>query len=81
MGKPGDRYFRSYCFPAFLAGVLLSISPAMHADVYKYVDKYGRITYTDKPGKANYVRLIKTWKGWAEQPRSRLNTADFAKNR
>ena len=66
---------------ACLASLLLWFSPALYADVYKYVDKYGRITYTDKPGKANYVRLIKTWKGWAEQPRARLNSADFAKNR
>ena len=81
MGKSGVRHYCSYCLPVFLAGTLLCISPAMHADVYKYVDKYGRITYTDKPGKANYVLLIKTWKGWAEQPRSKLNSADFAKNR
>jgi soluble lytic murein transglycosylase-like protein len=61
--------------------MLLCFSSAIHADVYKYVDKYGRITYSDKPGNARSVRLIKTWKGWAEQPRARLNSADFAKNR
>ena len=64
-----------------LAGMLLCFSSAIHADVYKYVDKYGRITYTDKPGKGNYVRLIKTWKGWAAQPYAKLNSANFAKNR
>lgn len=66
---------------ASLAAMLLCFSSAIHADVYKYVDKYGRITYTDKPGKGNYVRLIKTWKGWAAQPYARLNSANFAKNR
>ena len=81
MGKFWIIQYRTYCMLACLASLLLCFSPTIHADVYKYVDKYGRITYTDKPGKANYVRLIKTWKGWAEQPPSKLNSADFAKNR
>jgi len=81
MGNSGVRPYRAYSIPAFLAGMLLCFSHALHADVYKYVDKYGRITYTDKPGSGNYVRLIKTWKGWAEQPRAKLNSAEFAKNK
>jgi soluble lytic murein transglycosylase-like protein len=81
MEKPGKIQFRPYFMLACLAGMLLCFSSTLQADVYKYVDKYGRITYTDKPGNAKYVRLIKTWKGWAEQPRSKLNSADFVKNR
>lgn len=81
MGKSGLRHYHTYCIPAVLAGMMLAIAPVVDADVYKYVDKYGRITYTDKPGSGNHVRLIKTWKGWAEQPRARLNSAAFAKNR
>lgn len=81
MGKSWVIQYRTCCLLAFLASMLLCFSSAIHADVYKYVDKYGRITYSDKPGNARSVRLIKTWKGWAEQPRARLNSADFAKNR
>ena len=81
MGKSFVIQYRVSCMLAFLASMLLCFSAAIHADVYKYVDKYGRITYTDKPGKGNYVRLIKTWKGWAAQPYARLNSANFAKNR
>ena len=81
MGKAGKIRCRYYCMLAGLAGLLLCVSSALQADVYKYVDKYGRITYTDKPGNSKYVRLIKTWKGWAEQPQAKLNSADFARNR
>lgn len=69
-------------WPLFLAGVLLSVAmaPAV-ADVYKQVDKYGHIIYTDRPTNSNHVRLVKTWKGWAERPRAKLNTRDFQVNR
>ncbi|MCG8380124.1 MAG: lytic transglycosylase domain-containing protein [Proteobacteria bacterium] len=36
------------------------------ADIYKYVDKYGRVILTDKPRHSGYKRLVKTWKGWEE---------------
>jgi soluble lytic murein transglycosylase-like protein len=36
------------------------------ADIYKYVDKYGRIHLTDRPSHDGYKRLVKTWKGWSE---------------
>lgn len=61
------------CFYAFMM-------PA-GADVYKQIDKHGRVIYTDRPTSSNHVRLVKTWKGWVEQPRARLNTRDFHKNR
>ena len=81
MGKSGVRHTRLHCILAIMTGMLLCFSSTIHADVYKYMDQYGRITYTDKPTNANYVRLIRTWKGWAEQPRSKLNSAEFARNR
>lgn len=40
-----------------------------HADIYKYVDKHGRVILTDKPRHSGYKRLVKTWKGWEEQKR------------
>ena len=36
------------------------------ADIYKYVDKHGRVILTDKPAHSGYKRLVKTWKGWEE---------------
>lgn len=64
--------------PVLLACLGLS-SPAL-ADIYKYVDKYGRVTLTDKPQGNSYKRLVKTWKGW-EEARSQIALKDFDKNR
>jgi len=49
------------------------------ADIYKYVDKYGRVTLTDKPDNSEYKRLVKTWKGW-EEAKSQIALKDFDKN-
>jgi len=38
------------------------------ADVYKYVDKYGRVYLTDRPDHRGYKLLVKTWKGWQDRP-------------
>jgi soluble lytic murein transglycosylase-like protein len=53
---------------------------AGHADIYKYVDKYGRVTLTDKPVNSNFKRLVKTWKGW-EEAKSQIALKDFEKNK
>tara|TARA_R110000782_G_scaffold15189_5_gene44572 strand:+ start:5275 stop:5883 length:609 start_codon:yes stop_codon:yes gene_type:complete len=42
------------------------ISMPSQADIYKYVDKHGRVILTDKPTHSGYKRLVKTWKGWEE---------------
>ena len=42
------------------------ISMSSQADIYKYIDKYGRVELTDKPSHIVYKRLVKTWKGWEE---------------
>ncbi len=42
------------------------ISMPSQADIYKYVDKHGRVILTDKPAHTGYKRLVKTWKGWEE---------------
>jgi soluble lytic murein transglycosylase-like protein len=78
--NPGNSQLDFKTLTVALVGVML-ISPVASADIYKYVDKYGRVTLTDKPTNANHVRLVKTWKGWVEQPRSRLNAAEFNRNR
>ena len=48
--------------------LLLSVIPLSgYADIYKFVDKHGRVILTDKPAHSGYIRLVKTWKGWQEQ--------------
>ena len=51
-----------------------------YADIYKYIDKHGRIILTDKPKHGGYKRLVRTWKGWEEQ-KSKIATEDFHKNK
>lgn len=53
--------------------------PWAFADIYKYVDKYGRVTLTDKPDNSEFKRLVKTWKGW-EEAKSQIALKDFDKN-
>lgn len=61
---------------AGLFGLLGAVAvPPVSADVFKYVDKYGRVYLTDRPDHGGYKLLVKTWKGWQERPglRPRLN--------
>ncbi len=46
--------------------LLLLVPVLAQADIYKYVDKHGRVILTDKPVHSGYKRLVKTWKGWQE---------------
>lgn len=64
-----------------LVVVIIAIFPSIAtADIYKYIDKHGRVILTDKPKHSGYKRLVKTWKGWVEQ-KSAVNYQGFAKNR
>lgn len=56
-----------------LASAVLAtaLSHSAVADIYKYVDKYGRVTLTDTPDRTGGMKLVKTWKGWVSRP---LNT-------
>jgi soluble lytic murein transglycosylase-like protein len=47
-------------------GILVALPLVAGADIYKYVDKYGRVHLTDEPIHDGYKRLVKTWKGWTE---------------
>ena len=74
--QPGTGYI------AGLAAIALLLIPyAVEADIYKYVDKHGRVVLTDTPKNSDYKRLVKTWKGWVEQPRSSLTSSEFIKNK
>lgn len=70
-------------FP-FTGGALLlaalCAASGVQADIYKYVDKYGRVTLTDRPKNDQYKLLVKTWKGW-EEAKSKIALEDFRKNR
>lgn len=49
----------------FAVCAVLSIVPLLvGADIYKYVDRHGRVHLTDRPIHDGYARLVKTWKGW-----------------
>lgn len=62
-----------------LTVVLCLAAPSAGADIYKYVDKYGRVTLTDRPDKSGYMKLVKTWKGWV--PRTAKGNPGFARDR
>lgn len=62
-----------------LMAVSLVLMRPVSADIYKYVDKYGRVTLTDKARSDQYKLLVKTWKGWEEQKNS-IAMRDFLKN-
>ena len=54
-------------FIIFVVGLTLLLPSSVIADIYKYVDKHGRVILTDKPKSDNYKLLVKTWKGWEEK--------------
>jgi len=59
--------------------VVLFFASQAHADIYKYVDKYGRVYLTDRPSHSGYKRIVRTWKGWTLP--SGKGYADSGKNR
>ena len=75
-----DSNFKNLWLLLILLSGCLGLSFQTSADIYKYVDKYGRVTLTDQPQGNNYKRLVKTWKGW-EEARSQIALKDFEKNR
>ncbi|MGH8582803.1 MAG: transglycosylase SLT domain-containing protein [Gammaproteobacteria bacterium] len=65
--------------PVLASLVVLFFVPQAHADVYKYVDNYGRVYLTDRPSHSGYKRIVRTWKGWTLP--SGAGYADSGKNR
>jgi soluble lytic murein transglycosylase-like protein len=53
----------------------------LQADIYKYVDKHGRVILTDKPKSEKYKLLVKTWKGWEEKKTSKVAYHKFSDNK
>lgn len=48
---------------AYLA-LLAPTSNAYSSEIYRYIDPYGRLVFTDSPKHAGYIRLVKTSRGW-----------------
>ena len=64
----------------YTLALALGFSSPAFADIYKYVDQYGRVTLTDKPKNDRFKKLVKTWKGW-EEAKSQIALKDFDKNK
>ncbi len=45
----------------------LCSAPCAVADIFKYVDKHGRVFLTDRPDRPGFKLLVRTWKGWTEK--------------
>ena len=66
----------------FAAFTACCLAPTLaHADIYKYVDQYGRVYLTDRPSHSGFKQLVKTWKGWSESAAARIDFAQLVANR
>lgn len=64
-----------------LTGVL-TLSTAAHAEIYKYMDRQGRLHFTDRPMKGDGYRLL--WRSGSDSKRSggsRIDIASSERNR
>ncbi len=61
--------------PTWLALFLLlwGLPQAVSADIYRYIDREGRIILTDRPRHSGFKLLVRTWKGWEERRIDRRN--------
>ena len=74
------RYPQNSPFGMIIMLGTLLVSSMAYADIYKYVDKHGRVILTDAPKNSKYKRLVKTWKGWVEPKQTKSNYAALAAN-
>lgn len=51
------------------------------AEVYRHIDQYGRVTFTDKSESSKHVKLVKTWKGWVPEKISSSRYKNLASNK
>lgn len=77
MSRPRRQRIRWYLAVA----LLIALPLVAGADIYKYVDKYGRVYLTDRPAHTGYKRLVKTWKGWSEISSNSINYRNLSANR
>lgn len=74
------RFVQNRSFILVIMISTLFVSSTVHADIYKYVDKHGRVILTDTPKNSKYKRLVKTWKGWVEHKKTKNNYAALVEN-
>jgi hypothetical protein len=72
--RPGN------CRPLLVALLFAVASLPSLGEVYKYVDRYGRTTYTDRPDNPHYVKVDLKPKGWTDPTSSARNLAFARKN-
>ncbi len=65
----------------FFVVSLFLICTQANADIYKYVDKDGKVTYTDRKKHSAYLKLEKTWKGWVVPDKLANYRKNFAANK
>ena len=51
------------------------------AQIYRHVDNYGRVTFTDKPKTTQHIKLVKTWKGWIPERPASIRYKNLAENK
>jgi soluble lytic murein transglycosylase-like protein len=75
--------FKSICLTALLAGGGVLSSAPVGAEIFKYVDQAGNVTFTDRPMKKK-SGLVQVWRS-ANDPRfasySRIDTRALQRNR
>lgn len=77
MIKPGQLFSHLFCL-ALAVGSHESIAYGkQNNEVFKYVDREGKIRYSDIPRHDGYVKMERTWKGWEEPTRGRSYQANF----
>ncbi|MCC7121894.1 MAG: lytic transglycosylase domain-containing protein [Gammaproteobacteria bacterium] len=81
MSKQKSNNLRRYVRIGLLLALPVGLPLVAGADIYKYVDKYGRVYLTDQPSHQGYKRLVKTWKGWSEVASGSISYRHLAQNR
>ncbi len=74
------RFHQTLNFLIFAVCVFI-IAPQAYADIYKYTDKHGRVILTDAKKSSQYVKLVKTWKGWVPSKIDSSGYKNLEKNR
>lgn len=65
-------FYRSTTLIAVMLGTV-TLMPQAHADVYKYVDKFGRVHLSDRALHDGYRAIVRTWTGWKIRSEPRVS--------
>ncbi|VUD68859.1 Membrane-bound lytic murein transglycosylase F [Thalassocella blandensis] len=70
-------------YSRIITAVVLTLcffSSSCFAEIYKYVDRNGKVTYTDRKRHSAFMKLEKTWKGW-DIPSKQSYSKNFKANK